>query len=231
MKLTTPSISFLFVLSALGVLTPMQGATASWATLTSSSGGTVSGNIAVGGQTVNVTYTGEIDFAQLNNGNTNFYAPSTTFAGGPTTSDLIAISGTTATHTFTFSTAITDPTMAIVSLGQPGDDVSYNFDAPFTILSQGPSNAYGGCAACLMGSGTKTLTGTEGDGILQFSGTFTSLSWTVTGSEYWNGFTIGATGLATSTPGVPEPASWSLCVVALAGLILVLHRKRLQNLG
>ncbi len=220
----------LFIVSAPGFLMPAEGATISWATLTNSTAsnpGTVLGSISLGGQTVNVTYTGEIDFTQLNNTGYNYYTPSTTYAGGPSTGDMIAISGNSAAHTFTFSQAVTDPVMALVSLGQPGSVVSYNFDAPFTILSQGPGTVYGGCSTCLSGSGTSTLAGTEGDGIIQFSGTFTSLSWTATGSEYWNGFTIGAGGVPSSE--TPEPASWTLCAFACAAFTAVLRRKRLDG--
>ncbi len=110
-----------------------------------------------------------------------------------------------------------DPTIAIVSLGQPGLGVSYNFSAPFTILSQGPSSLYGGCSTCLTGSGTSTLTGNEGDGIIQFSGTFSSISFTVTGGEFWNGFTIGADGVGDAST-TPEPASLALVGLALAGI-------------
>ncbi len=238
-KRTRVPLSLLFLVSVLELVTPARAATASWATLTSSTGanpGTVLGNITIGGQTANVTYTGEIAFTQLANAGYNYYTPSsaygpsTAYTGGPSTSDMIAISGTTDTHSFAFSTPITDPLMAIVSLGGPGNGVSYNFSAPFTILSQGAENPYGGCSTCLSGSGTNTLTGTEGDGIIQFTGNFTSLSWTVTGGEYWNGFTVGASGLP-ATSEVPEPASWGLSAISLAAVAGIAGRKRLHTLS
>ena len=205
------------VLLAAGLvaLQPMQAGT--WTDFTAATSNTVTGTLTFGAQTVTVSYSGEIDLAQVNNVGTDYYAPSTTFAGGPTTSDIIEITGTTAEHTFTFSSPLLDPMIAIVSLGQPGTGVTYNFSAPFTILSQGAGNVYGGCSTCLTGSGTSALTGHEGDGIIQFSGTFSSISFTVTGGEFWNGFTIGADGVGAAST-TPEPASIGLVGLALIGL-------------
>lgn len=204
-----------FFAASLMAIQPMRAGT--WTDFTAATSNTATGTLTFGAQTVTVGYSGEIDFTQINNSGFNYYSPSTTFAGGPTTSDIIAISGTTAEHTFTFSSPLLDPTIAIVSLGQPGLGVSYNFSAPFTILSQGPSSLYGGCSTCLTGSGTSTLTGNEGDGIIQFSGTFSSISFTVTGGEFWNGFTIGADGVGDAST-TPEPASLALVGLALAGI-------------
>lgn len=220
------------------LMTNALGDTAGWTNWTNYNGhnpGTVTGTMTFGSQTVNVTYTGEVSFAQLNNAGPNYYSPATTFsnstATGPSKSDMIAIDGTTAAHTVTFSSPITDPLMAIVSLGQPGLALSYNFSADFNILSQGPSTAWGTCSTppCLTGGGTSTLSGREADGILEFPGTFTSLSWTVTNSEYWNGFTFGALGVGTSTSGVPEPAAGSLIALALSGFALLSVRKRFRS--
>lgn len=204
-----------FLAATLVALQPMRAGT--WTDFTAATSNTASGTLTFGAQTVSVSYSGEIDFTQINNAGFDYYSPSTTFAGGPTTSDMIAISGNTTEHTFTFSSPLLDPTIAIVSLGQPGVGVTYNFNAPFTILSQGPSTEYGGCSTCLTGGGTSSLTGHEGDGIIQFSGTFSSISFTVTGGESWNGFTVGADGVGDAGT-TPEPASIGLVGLALAGL-------------
>ena len=37
-----------------------------------------------------------------------------------------------------------------------------------------------------------TLVGIEGDGAIEFQGTYTSISFTTANPEYWNGFTLGA---------------------------------------
>lgn len=97
----------------------------------SSSSGTASGTLTFGTQTIGVTYTGDIAFAQLNNSGPDYYNPSSDFvnatvANAPPTSDIVALSESLAyTDTIAFSSPVTDPVLDIVSLGQPGDAVSY----------------------------------------------------------------------------------------------------------
>lgn len=149
----------LWAASAVFMVSPTLGATVGWTTWTSSTAtnpGTVTGTLTAGSSTVNVTYTGEIYFTQLNNTGFNYYTPSTTYSSsgvnGPTTNDMIAISGNpNFSYNVTFSSPVTNPLMAIVSLGQGGVGTTYNFNTNFTILSQGPGYPYGGCNTCLSG--------------------------------------------------------------------------------
>jgi hypothetical protein len=194
-----------------------------WSSCTPSSGvdtGTMGG--------VGVTYTGEIDFCnQSGVGNFNYFIPTSTYtsstvSNAPTDGGMIAISGTPATHTFTFSSPVTNLVLSEVSLGQPGLAVIYNFDEPFTILSCGPNGVFGG--GCITQSGDSMI-GNEGDGTIEFAGTFSSLSFTVTGSEFWNGFTIGTAASASPTP---EPSTLVMLgtgLAGLAGLLAVAKRK------
>ncbi len=191
----------------------------------------------VGSQTVSINYSGEIAFTQLNGTGNNYYQPLSTFTAPPTVtnappSDLIAIDGTATTHTISFGTAVVNPILEVVSLGQPGLGTAYDFSLSsgqsMSILAQGPSNAYGGCSTCLSLSGS-TLTGHEGDGIIQFAGTFNSLSWTGANPEYWNGFTFGVTGVSTGS-GTPEPATWGTLLLAFAVAVpFVIRRLRAPN--
>lgn len=206
--------------------------TIDWTTWTSHpNAATVDGTLMVGAMPVSVTYTGEVSFVQLNGNGPNYFQPATTFTAPPTVpnsppSDIIAIDGTATTHTITFGAAVTDPIMEIVSLGQPGIGTQYAFSLgpgqSVSILNQGPSSAFGGCNTCLSLSGT-TLTGHEGDGILQFTGDFTSLSWTGANPEFWNGITFGVTGLASATP---EPPTWEFVLLAGLGAAFLAARRR-----
>ena len=46
--------------------------------------------------------------------------------------------GNATVNTISCASPIANPLMAVVSLGQPGFLVTYNFDTPFTVLSPGP---------------------------------------------------------------------------------------------
>jgi hypothetical protein len=195
------------------------------------------GTLLVGSTPVTVSYSGEIAFTQLNGTGTDYFLPSTTFTAPPTVpnappSDMIAIDGTATTHTITFSSAVVNPIMEIVSLGQPGFGTQYDFSLgagqSMSILNQGPSNNFGGCNTCLSLSGSN-ITGTEGDGVIQFVGTYTSLTWTGANPEYWNGFTFGVTGLASTTT-APEPATWGTLLFALlSGVPFAARRMRVKS--
>ena len=62
------------------------------------------------------------------------------------------------------------------------------------------------CYYELIGSG-------EPHGVIEFQGTFSSISWTSLTNETWNGFTIGVRGLA-----VPEPQSLALLTCSILAL-------------
>jgi len=222
----------LFLLATV-IVTPAFPATISWTTWTTQpTSTTASGTLLVGSTPVSVAYAGEIAFTQLNGTGTDYYQPLTTFTDPPVVSnapdsDMIAIEGTATTHTITFGAAVVNPIMEVVSLGQPSLGTQYAFSLSagqsMAILAQGPSNAFGGCATCLSLAGS-TLTGHEGDGIIQFTGTFTSLTWVGASPEYWNGFTFSVTGLATSD--VPEPSSTLLIGSGLLAAAFALARRR-----
>ncbi len=156
--------------------------------------------------------------------------PVSTFSGGSISNapndGIIRLTGgsnASGTNTVTFSQPVTDPVMAIWSLGNPSLTAQFVFGSsePFTIESGGPSTEYGGSSIFLCS--TYTVCGAEGNGTIQFHGTFTSLTWTNPVYEYWYGFTVGVPQAAP----VPEPASLALFgsgLVALAGSL----RKKLH---
>ncbi|MEK6702141.1 MAG: PEP-CTERM sorting domain-containing protein [Planctomycetota bacterium] len=184
-----------------------------WTDANAGAAGSASGNM--GG--VFVRYTGEVLFAQTNGAGTNYWQPdaaylSATVPNAPANADIIAITGGNQTvNTITFSQAITDPIMAIVSMGQGGLPVDYVFDASFSILSVG--QGYWGNGT-LVQPASNILRGEEGHGVIQFQGSFTSISFVVPTGEYWHGFSVGM---------VPTPGSMAL--LGLGGVVSLRRRR------
>ncbi len=225
---------FILVLGGEGALAnPVTYDYADWSarTLSTAVAGSVTGTITIGLNTIIVTYTGDVVPAtQVGAGGTDYYVPTSVYtnaqvANAPTNNTIVALDENPAfTDTLTFSSPIRNPILDIVSLGAGGSgtSVKYNFNATPVILSQGPGYWAGGCNTCLSVSGN-SLIGTEGDGVVEFIGTYSSISWTTTGSEYWNGFTVGVEGVASP---VPEPCSFMLLGSGVLGLLTVCKKFR-----
>ncbi len=203
-----------------------QATIVDWATWTSAGAAGPASSAAGNINAVGVTYTGEINFTQINNTGFDYWRDNTAtpypaYVSGdvtnvPSTVDLIAISGNgTSTNTVTFSQPVVNPYMAIVSLGQPGIGTTYFFDAPFSIVSFGQAYWGNGTLTNAGGNinGGHTLVGFEGQGVIQFMGTFSSISWTTTSGEHWNGFNFG----------IPTPGAAALLGI---GSLSVLRRRR-----
>jgi hypothetical protein len=191
---------------------------ASWSDIVASpTSGSATGTTASG----NFTYTGELQSFQANYPS---YTPVTTFSGGtvdnapPQANGIIQLfGGTGAVDTITFASAVTNPVIAIWSLGQGGLPASFQFSIDPSLLSiaaGGPSAEYGGTSITLLGN---DVSGVEGNGVVQFTGTFDSISWTNPTSENWYGFTVGVSEVPGPTLGA-GPASFVLAALFLGWL-------------
>lgn len=169
---------------------------------------------------------GNLYDAQVSGG-INYWNPSEPFVSAevenaPPGTDIVQLAGgQNQTYTVTLSEPIKDPIMAIVSLGRVELPTTYDFNAPFTIVSQG-TGFWGGTTSSLLQLPGDVLLGNEGHGTIQFIGTFSTLSWTVPTTEVWHGFTFGirTTERLEPPPAIPEPGTVALLLAGLAALAL-----------
>jgi len=130
-------------------------------------------------------------------------------------------------NTVTFTTPVVNPILAIWSLGQPGVQARFQFPAgqPFAIQGGGPNSEFGGASIFAGGScPALTVCGNEGNGVVQLTGTFSSISWTNPIFEGYYAFTIGVAGV--DGPSVPEPATLALLG---GGLLAAAYRRRARG--
>jgi hypothetical protein len=109
-----------------------------------------------------------------------------------------------------------NPVLAVSSLGHGGVASSLNFtnSEPFTIEAGGASSNFGGSSITLCSGSTTSICGEESSGVIQFSGTYTALTWTNPTYENYDLITVGDEGLAP----VPLPPSLPLLVLGIAAV-------------
>ena len=214
------SLMLAVLLSGLFV-SSVTSATTTWTDWTSAS----TGNPGSAGGTLNgvaVNYSGEVLSNRVINGSATNWLPNSSFIGGTVTDspstvgDIITLAGAfTGTNTITFASPILNPVLAIWSLGA-GSPASFMFNQAPTFEAGGPNAQFGGGPITISGN---TVTGREGNGVAQFSGSVTSISWTDT-PEFYYGFTVGTAGA------VPEPSAYLLLGAGLALVAFAVRRVR-----
>ena len=212
------------------------GPMAIWTDWTSSSGNTsnVSNGWAVGTMDgVGVYYTGQtVGLSSTYNsqypgsGGIGVWNPGLSWTGGwvtnapPTSFDSVGLYGGAAgteadpgaIETISFSSPVTDPVMAIWSLGGSAGPAEFDFTSgePFTIIAGGPNAQFGGGPITASG---ETVYGTEGNGTIEFNGIYSSISFTTPIFENYYAFTFGEQ--------TPEPETLSLLGLGLLALPLL----------
>jgi hypothetical protein len=107
-------------------------------------------------------------------------------------------------------------------LGQPGLIASFIFNAAPTLQAGGPNAQFGGQSIVVNGN---TVNGAEGNGVVQFTGTFSSLSWTNT-PEFFYAFTVGLNGPVAA---IPEPETYAMLLAGLGLLGFAARRRHLRR--
>lgn len=133
---------------------------------------------------------------------------------------LIQYNAAVSTATITFGSAVLNPFIAFVSVGQGGVPVTYDFGAnTFSVVSHntGFTSYWGGGTHSVAGN---TITGNEFSGVLQFDGAFTSITFSTNNPENWHGITVGAQSV------VPEPSTYLLMASGLAGILFFTRRRK-----
>jgi hypothetical protein len=193
-------------------------------TLNGSASSTASGSIAGG---ITVSYTGEAESVNT----IPFWTPATSWQGGTIGNAPLQGEGAIQlfggptygkTDTITFSTALINPVIAIWSLGAGGTPAVFDFGAqPFSIQAGGPNNPYGGQTITLDGTPGE-VAGVEGNGVIQFQGAITSITFTTPTFENWYGFTVGND----ISAAVPEPATWAMFLLGFGAIGWTLRSRR-----
>ena len=196
-----------------------------WSSMSYGKPGQALGTITLpGGAIIDVTYTGEI-IQTIDSGNWDVYPGTYSLPGvienhpSPFDVSIQLIGGSDVFGQFTisqidFSSPVLNPVLAVQSLGSSIDRAIYEFTSsePFTIVVQGPGHWGGGYTSLSKNATGNQLIGYEGNGVIQFTGTYSRITWIVRDEENYHVFTVGAPLAA------PEPTTILLFGLGLVGL-------------
>lgn len=185
-----------------------------WTSFIAGSNGSAVGDL----NGITVTYTGDTrgiyqDRNDLFNNAASYLEGQSAFTPSLPIADGIETYGQTGiTHTLTFSNAVLNPIIWINSLGRgdnwgPSFNQEWTFDANFTLLSSFETDIYR-----MIQTSSNSLLGEEGHGSIQFSGLYTSISWTSDNYEEGQAFTVG---FDNAIVPATSPSSWLLVILSL----------------
>jgi len=178
--------------------TTIQVNWADWTSGTTGASGVAAGHFTTDDGVVDISYSGEVYFIQQGTG-TNYFNPSSPYLSSavinaPPAAEMIGLSKATE-KTLSFSQPVNNLFFAVVSLNSNG----YKFNRDFEIVSTGCG--YWGCGTLtkvVNEDGTFQINGSgEPHGVIRFTDSLSSITWTSLTNETWNGFTIGTYGVAT----------------------------------
>lgn len=169
---------------------------ADWTAATIAEQGSAQAKFAIGGFDggLSLAYAGSLYNAQLDGG-LPYWTPGTAYKSAavpnsPDSNELIMLAGGMGSvHSLTFSAPVTDPVLAVMSLGSVDTTTVCQFETDFELLSTG--DAYYKEGEALKHLPDNKLAGRESSGSIRFKGTFTTIRWTALISEPWYGLTVG----------------------------------------
>jgi hypothetical protein len=179
---------------------------ATWDAPVNGSPGSAEGLLSPPGGDVHVAFAGEVGSGSAATGGTTpsgvgnvTFLPATTYESAtvpnaPPSTGMITIWGVPSlTQTISFSVPVRDPLLAFVALNE-----TWSLSSSPMLLSSGPNallfNVFGSMVTPTL-SGT-TMSGVDASGVIEFPGTFTSISFTVPTSAAgdFTSFTVGIRG-------------------------------------
>ncbi len=150
-----------------------------WADWQSAGSGTVAGVLSPPSGPIQVTFSGADIYGVQTSTGANYWTPASTYisatvANAPPGPGIVEINGGgSQPDALTFSEPVTDPVIAIVSLGTgPVGSATLDFGAPFSILSSGIGYQGSGLGSGLLSATDGGVTGVEGNGVIEVVGTF-----------------------------------------------------------